>query len=231
MDVSGQHHAPTTLPPGRNPCTPWIGSWVGLRAGQELWKSVVRWNNWVPNYTASQTTTVILMPQAESVTVRAGILLDLHICVNQYLMTTITRCQCNTSSSVTHSRRFDTCWHNFRCSHFSELQNVANSSIVYHAYLYLDFTHYTGVGEVAAEARRCGFREYCAKFLCYSYRAYSCNQYINQLTHLMKYIQKYNSPVNSYMFRHGGAIIRELFWQRSIRPARLPIMAHRCRNM
>jgi hypothetical protein len=39
--------------------------------------------------------------------------------------------------------------------------------------------------------------------------------------HLIKYIQKYKIPINYYMFRHRGAIIRELFWQRSIRPARL----------
>ena len=45
----------------------------------------------------------------------------------------------------------------FRYSRLSELQSASSGSIVYHAYLYLDFTHYTGVGEVAAEARRCGF--------------------------------------------------------------------------
>jgi hypothetical protein len=32
MEVSGQLHAPATLPPEKEPVTHWIGGWVGLRA-------------------------------------------------------------------------------------------------------------------------------------------------------------------------------------------------------
>jgi hypothetical protein len=39
--------------------------------------------------------------------------------------------------------------------------------------------------------------------------AYSYKQYINQLLHFIKYIQK--QALNSYMFRHRAAIFRELF--------------------
>jgi hypothetical protein len=35
MEVSGQLHAPTALPPGKNPNTHWIGDWVSPRAGLE----------------------------------------------------------------------------------------------------------------------------------------------------------------------------------------------------
>jgi hypothetical protein len=40
---------------------------------------------------------------------------------------------------------------------------------------------------------------------------------------LLKYTQKYKAPINSYMFRHWSAILRKLFWQRSVRPARLTV--------
>jgi len=33
MEVSGHLHTMATLPPGRAPCTHWIGGWVGPRAG------------------------------------------------------------------------------------------------------------------------------------------------------------------------------------------------------
>ena len=33
MEVSGYHHAPAALPPGRNHGTHGIGGWVGHRAG------------------------------------------------------------------------------------------------------------------------------------------------------------------------------------------------------
>jgi hypothetical protein len=32
MEMSGQLHAPTALPPGKAPGTHWIGGWVGSRA-------------------------------------------------------------------------------------------------------------------------------------------------------------------------------------------------------
>jgi hypothetical protein len=47
------------------------------------------------------------------------------------------------------------------------------------------------------------------KILSHSYRAYYYNQYISQIMHLIIYIQK--QVYNAYMFRHHGAIIRELF--------------------
>jgi hypothetical protein len=33
MEASGQLHVPAALPPGKDPGTYWIGSWVGPRAG------------------------------------------------------------------------------------------------------------------------------------------------------------------------------------------------------
>jgi hypothetical protein len=37
MEVSGQLHAPATLPPGKEPLgTHWIGRWEGLRADQDV---------------------------------------------------------------------------------------------------------------------------------------------------------------------------------------------------
>jgi hypothetical protein len=33
MEVSGRLHASAALPPGKKPCTHWIGGWVGRRAG------------------------------------------------------------------------------------------------------------------------------------------------------------------------------------------------------
>jgi len=37
MEVSGQLHAPATLPPEKElPGTRWIGGWLGLRAGLDL---------------------------------------------------------------------------------------------------------------------------------------------------------------------------------------------------
>ena len=38
MEVSGQHHAPAVLPPGKRPGTHWVGSCVGLRAGVDSMK-------------------------------------------------------------------------------------------------------------------------------------------------------------------------------------------------
>ena len=39
--------------------------------------------------------------------------------------------------------------------------------------------------------------------------------------HLIKYIQKYKAPINSYKFRHQGAIIRELFCQKEYKASTL----------
>jgi hypothetical protein len=43
MEVSGQHHAPVALPPGKNSGTKWVGSRVGLKgvlSGLEKTKSL-----------------------------------------------------------------------------------------------------------------------------------------------------------------------------------------------
>jgi hypothetical protein len=51
MEVVGQLHALAALPPGERASSHWIGGWVGLRAGVEVWrreKSLAAYGNRTP---------------------------------------------------------------------------------------------------------------------------------------------------------------------------------------
>ena len=38
MELSVQFHAPTSLSPGKDPGTRWMGDWVGRRVGVDVWR-------------------------------------------------------------------------------------------------------------------------------------------------------------------------------------------------
>jgi hypothetical protein len=65
MEVSGQLHAPATLPPReRDPGTHWVGGWVGPRAALD---AVVKWKIPSPRR-ESKSRTSIVQPLAQRYT-------------------------------------------------------------------------------------------------------------------------------------------------------------------
>jgi hypothetical protein len=52
MEVRGELKDTAVLPPGRNTGTPWIGDWVGPRAGLDISEEKISWLYWI--YTATK---------------------------------------------------------------------------------------------------------------------------------------------------------------------------------